>query len=102
MDIIDSPKRDIFIVYDYPKGNADTERVIRTIKEDLVRPREWHSVQQLCVPRLGESGSSTATTHVRPSAIRPHTNSRQHLRPNRQPQRPGKSPPDSREGTTRL
>jgi putative transposase len=37
----------IFTSYDNPKGNADTERVIRTIKEDLVWPREWLSVEQL-------------------------------------------------------
>jgi transposase InsO family protein len=37
----------IFTSYDNPKGNADTERVIRTLKEDLIRPREWLSVGQL-------------------------------------------------------
>jgi transposase InsO family protein len=37
----------IFTSYDNPKGNADTERVIRTLKEDLVWPREWESVAQL-------------------------------------------------------
>ena len=37
----------IFTSYDNPKGNADTERVIRTIKEDLVWPREWLTVEQL-------------------------------------------------------
>jgi putative transposase len=37
----------IFTSYDNPKGNADTERVIRTIKEDLVWPREWLAVDQL-------------------------------------------------------
>jgi transposase InsO family protein len=37
----------IFTSYDNPKGNADTERVIRTIKEDLVWPREWDTVAQL-------------------------------------------------------
>jgi transposase InsO family protein len=37
----------IFISYDNPKGNADTERVIRTLKEDLVWPREWLTVTQL-------------------------------------------------------
>ena len=29
----------------YPKGNADTECVIRPLKEDLVWPREFDSVQ---------------------------------------------------------
>ena len=37
----------IFTSYDNPKGNADTERVIRTLKEDLVWPREWLTVEQL-------------------------------------------------------
>jgi putative transposase len=36
----------IFTSYDNPKGNADTERVIRTLKEDLVWPREWLTVEQ--------------------------------------------------------
>jgi transposase InsO family protein len=30
--------KQIFASYDNPKGNADTERVIRTIKEDLIWP----------------------------------------------------------------
>lgn len=33
----------IFTSFCNPKGNADTERVIRTIKEDLVWPYEWTS-----------------------------------------------------------
>lgn len=33
----------IFTSFCNPKGNADTERVIRTIKEDLVWPCEWQS-----------------------------------------------------------
>ena len=36
--------RQIFASYDNPKGNADTERVIRTIKEDFVWPRQWDSL----------------------------------------------------------
>ncbi len=32
----------IFTSYNNPKGNADTERVIHTIKEDLVWHREWN------------------------------------------------------------
>lgn len=36
----------IFASYCNPKGNADTERVIRTIKEDLVWPREFDSIQE--------------------------------------------------------
>lgn len=39
--------KQIFISYNNPKGNADTERVIRTIKKDLIWPREWTSYQQL-------------------------------------------------------
>lgn len=37
----------IFTSYNNPKGNADTERVMRTIKEDLVWTRDWFSYQQL-------------------------------------------------------
>ena len=33
--------KQIFTSWSNPKGNADTERVIRTIKEDLVWPNEW-------------------------------------------------------------
>jgi len=33
--------KQIFTCYDNPKGNADTERVIRTIKEDLIWLKEW-------------------------------------------------------------
>ena len=33
--------KQIFASYDNPKGNADTERVLRTLKEDLVWPKEW-------------------------------------------------------------
>jgi len=39
--------KQIFTSYNNPKGNADTERVIRTIKEDLIWPNEWTSFQQL-------------------------------------------------------
>ena len=37
----------IFTSFCNPKGNADTERVIRTIKEDLIWINEWQSFQQL-------------------------------------------------------
>jgi transposase InsO family protein len=37
----------IFTSCDNPKGNADTERVLRTLKEDLIWPREWLTVEQL-------------------------------------------------------
>jgi len=39
--------KQIFASYNNPKGNADTERVIRTLKEDLVWPREWETFSQL-------------------------------------------------------
>lgn len=39
--------KQIFTSYCNPKGNANTERVIRTMKEDLVWPREWRSFSQL-------------------------------------------------------
>ena len=39
--------KQIFTSYNNPKGNADTERVIRTLKEDLIWPREWSGYQQL-------------------------------------------------------
>lgn len=34
--------KQIFTTWNNPKGNADTERVFRTIKEDLVWINEWH------------------------------------------------------------
>ena len=30
-----------FTSYHYPKGNADTERVIRTLKEECLGLQEW-------------------------------------------------------------
>ena len=36
--------KQIFASYNNPKGNADTERVIRTIKEDFVWTREFRSL----------------------------------------------------------
>jgi len=35
--------RQIFASYNNPKGNADTEGVMRTIKEDLVWPNDFES-----------------------------------------------------------
>lgn len=35
--------KQIFASYDNPKGNADTERVIRTTKEDLIWLNEWQT-----------------------------------------------------------
>ena len=39
--------KQIFASYDNPKGNADTERVIRTIKEDLVWPNDFSTPFEL-------------------------------------------------------
>lgn len=36
-----------FTSYNNPKGNADTERMMRTLKEELLWLREWTSVQEL-------------------------------------------------------
>jgi len=33
--------RQIFTTWSNPKGNSDTERVMRTIKEDIVWPYDW-------------------------------------------------------------
>jgi len=38
-----------FTAYANPKGNADTERLIRTIKEELCWLQEWSSVAELVV-----------------------------------------------------
>jgi putative transposase len=35
--------RQAFTSYSNPKGNADTERFLRTLKEELVWLREWTS-----------------------------------------------------------
>ena len=43
----DSGIKQIFTSYNNPKGNADTERVIKTLKEDLIWIREFHSVEEL-------------------------------------------------------
>lgn len=36
-----------FTAYSNPKGNADTERFIRTLKEELLWLREWTSVEEV-------------------------------------------------------
>ncbi len=41
--------RQAFTAYNNPKGNADTERLIRTIKEELCWLREWSSVEELAI-----------------------------------------------------
>lgn len=38
-----------FTAYANPLGNADTERLIRTIKEELIWLREWSSVEELAI-----------------------------------------------------
>lgn len=42
-----------FTSYNNPKGNADTERMIRTMKEECLWLREWKSPGEL-IERLGE------------------------------------------------
>jgi len=37
----------VFTSYNNPKGNADTERMIRTMKEELFWLREWESERKL-------------------------------------------------------
>jgi len=37
----------IFTSYNNPKGNADTERLMRTCKEELIWLREWEDVDQV-------------------------------------------------------
>jgi transposase InsO family protein len=39
--------KQIFTSYNNPKGNADTERVIRTLKEDLIWPNDWQNPFEL-------------------------------------------------------
>jgi len=39
--------KQIFTSYNNPKGNADTERMIRTIKEELFWLREWDNEREL-------------------------------------------------------
>ena len=36
-----------FTAYNNPKGNADTERLIRTLKEELIWLREWKTVEEV-------------------------------------------------------
>ena len=39
--------KQIFTSYNNPKGNADTERAIRTMKEELLWIREWKGIKQV-------------------------------------------------------
>ncbi len=38
--------KQIFATYNNPKGNAETERVIRTIKEEVICAHEFDSLQE--------------------------------------------------------
>ncbi|MDN3508577.1 MAG: integrase core domain-containing protein [Candidatus Neptunochlamydia sp.] len=39
--------KEIFTSYNNPKGNAETERSIRTLKEELFWIKEWQGVKQV-------------------------------------------------------
>ena len=39
--------RQAFTAYNNPKGNADTERMMRTLKEELCWLQEWSSANEL-------------------------------------------------------
>jgi transposase InsO family protein len=39
--------KQVFTAYNNPKGNADTERMMRTLKEELCWLREWQSADEL-------------------------------------------------------
>jgi len=41
--------KQIFTSYNNPKGNADTERMIRTMKEELFWLREWENERELSI-----------------------------------------------------
>lgn len=36
----------IFTSYDYPKGNVETERMLRTIKEEIIWLNEFSSLEE--------------------------------------------------------
>jgi len=52
-----------FTSYGNPKGNADTERVFRTMKEELLWLKEWHSPFEL-VDALGKWVDSYNRTYL--------------------------------------
>lgn len=52
--------RQAFTSYNHPKGNADTERMMRTLKEEFIWLREWRSPVHF-TPRNSMPGSSTTT-----------------------------------------
>jgi transposase InsO family protein len=55
-----------FTSYGNPKGNADTERVFRTMKEELLWLREWHSPFEL-VDSLGRWVESYGRSYLHSS-----------------------------------
>ena len=52
-----------FTSYGNPKGNADTERIFRTMKEELLWLREWYSPFEL-VDGLGKWIDSYNRTYL--------------------------------------
>ena len=59
--------RQTFTSYSNPKGNADTERLICTIKEELMWLREWATVEE--VARAMESFAPDFNEHYLHSAL---------------------------------
>lgn len=67
--------RQAFTSYSNPKGNADTERLVRTVKEELIWLREWSSVAELAqavaafVEDFNRSYLHSALGHKTPDAF---------------------------------
>jgi putative transposase len=83
--------RQIFASFNNPKGNADTERVMRTLKEEIVWPYDWqipqefeaafaaevvryntdypHSAIGYLTPQQCEDISKSRTTHIQDADI---------------------------------
>src|SRR4029453_424651 len=59
--------RQAFTSYNNPKGNADTERFLRTLKEELVWLHEWAS-PAVFFNAFDGSPATTKATCTRPSA----------------------------------
>ena len=70
--------REAFTSYSNPKGNADTERFLRTPEEELVWLREWTSPDMSSKPST--AGSSNTTTAI--STWRWATAHPRHSKPN--------------------
>ena len=73
------PERKRIVSYNNPKGNAETERLLRTLKEELIWLREWRSpdglvlsLGALCrlsqpgLPALGPGLPATRTVRTTP------------------------------------